>query len=96
MADCQAAMQALDMDRMKLSQATGLAEKAISLIETSTDALTAISKRYKLMREANYSKWRMKWIWAIRRVIIQMAVAKNTVIWEAYEEKLSAAKVYII
>ena len=43
-----------------------MAESAMKLISMSVDAMASVAKKYEAMKRANYSKWRIKWIWAIQ------------------------------
>lgn len=87
MQDRDAIMHALSTERAKLKEATSMAESAMKLINMSVKVMSAVAKRSTLLRTSNYSKWRKKWIWAIRRVIAQLAVAKYEAMWVAYCKK---------
>jgi CheY-like chemotaxis protein len=89
-ADCKAARESLSSDISNLITATSEAQKTADLIGMSTDALNGIAKKYEKLRKANYSKSRMLWVRAIRKVIIQLEVAKITKILEIYEQKKKA------
>ena len=89
-ADCKAARESLSSDISNLITATSEAQKTADLIGMSTDALNGIAKKYEKLRKANYSKCRMLWVRAIRKVIIQLEVAKITKILESYEQKKKA------
>jgi hypothetical protein len=60
------------------------------MLEMARSGFSNIADYYKKLRDANYSKWRIVWIKAIRQVIIQRQVARNTILWEAYEAKVES------
>lgn len=76
--ECVTARNHLESGMKDLASASEKANKLTELIFSTTSGLGAIAERYRNMRVMGYSKWRIKWIWAIRRVIIQKDVAKNT------------------
>ncbi len=84
MQERDAVINALSAERAMLKQATNVAESATKLIGMSVQAMTAAAKRSSFLRTSNFSKWRKKWIWAIRRIIAQIAVAKYEALWVAY------------
>ena len=85
--DRKAVMHALSDERAKLKEATSTAATAINLINMSIDAFSSLGKRFAYLRNANISKWKKKWIWAIRKVISQEAVKKYEAMWVAYCRK---------
>ena len=49
--------------------------------------MSSIAAKYAKLRSMGYSKWRLKWIFAARKVIIQNQIAKYTVLIDAWEAK---------
>ena len=86
--DVKSALNNLDLDRMELRKATGNAEKITNLLFMSTSSLQNIAKRKAALRSANFSKAKMRWMNAVRRVIIQNSVKRFTKMIEEYEQKL--------
>jgi hypothetical protein len=86
--DVKNAIDGLNLTSLALKSATANAEKITNLLFMSVGSLSSIAKRYAALRQANYSKPRLLWIAAIRRVIIQNAVAKYTVMINNFEQKL--------
>lgn len=76
--ECAAARNDLESGMKDLAAAS---ERANKLTE-----LTFLAKR---MRDMGYSKWRIKWIWATKRIIIQKDVARYTKILKDLGYELS-------
>lgn len=53
----------------------GYGEHIMTLAFMAADNMSQIAKRNQKLRDSGYSKWRMKWIWAYRRILSQCAVA---------------------
>jgi len=76
--ECVAARNDLETGMKDLAAASEKANRLTELTFATTAGLGAIAERYKKMRNMGYSKWRIKWIWATRRIIIQKDVARYT------------------
>lgn len=76
--ECVEVRNHLETGIKDLAVASEKADRLTKLIFTTTAGLGAIAERYKKMRNMGYSKWRIKWIWATKRIIIQKDVARYT------------------
>ena len=85
--DVNRAMEGIKAAQMDLQNATNHAERITELIFMATSGMSSIAKKYEKMRSMGYSKWRLKWIFAARRVIIQNCIAKYTVMIDQWEAK---------
>ena len=81
--ECVTARNNLENGMKDLAAASEKANRLTELTFATTAGLGAIAERYKKMRNMGYSKWRIKWIWATRRIIIQKDVARYTKLLEA-------------
>jgi len=84
-------MAAVREDSQELAKATSRAEKITNLLFMSTNSLLSSAKKRQMLRDANHSRPRMRWILAIQRVLVQNAMKKYMVMIEAYEAKLKAS-----
>ena len=87
--ECAAARNDLESGMKDLAAASERANKLTELTFATTAGLGAIAERYKRMRDMGYSKWRIKWIWATKRIIIQKDVARYTKILKDLGYELS-------
>lgn len=85
--DVNKAMEGIKAAQADLQKATNHAERITELIFMATSGMSSIAKKYEKMRNMGYSKWRLKWIFAARRVIIQNCIAKYTVLIDQWEAK---------
>lgn len=85
--DVSKAMEGIKAAQADLQNATNHAERITELIFMATSGMSSIAKKYEKLRSMGYSKWRLKWIFAARRVIIQNSIAKYTVMIDEWEKK---------
>eukprot|EP01034_Spumella_vulgaris_P028760 gene28760-35676_t len=67
-------INSLATDRAALVAATGMAEKIANVVYSSASSIAA--KKWW----ADFSHWRRKWIWAIRKIIRQKLVAETKMV----------------
>merc|ERR1712188_294938 len=84
------AMEGIAAAQAELKNATSHAERITELIFMATSGMSSIAKKYEKLRNMGYSKWRLKWIFAARKVIIQNCIAKYTVLINQWEDKQKA------
>lgn len=85
--DVTKAMEGIKAAQEELQNATNHAERITELIFMATSGMSSIAAKYAKLRSMGYSKWRLKWIFAARKVIIQNQIAKYTVLIDAWEAK---------
>merc|ERR1712065_65444 len=70
--DVNKAMEGIKAAQADLQKATNHAERITELIFMATSGMSSIAKKYEKMRNMGYSKWRLKWIFAARRVYTKL------------------------
>jgi endonuclease V-like protein UPF0215 family len=84
--EVHATMQALQQDKEDLVKATANAERLTNVVISAADGMSSIAKRNEAIRKSGLSKARLRWIFAIRKVIIQLAVQHYTAMLAANHE----------
>ena len=76
-------------DIVDAAKVGGHADKILSLTFLAAENMSQIARRNQKLRNSGYSKARMKWIWAYRRVLSQVVVAQFSARYDLFLEKFT-------